>query len=72
MPSDRKQVNVRVDGETEDLMQRLIPAVSAAIGLPISQSDLFRLGLLELERKYLAGGSTPAAPPARKRRGARG
>lgn len=55
MPSDRKQINVRVDDEAAELMSRLIPVMSEAIGLPISQSDLFRLGLVELKKKYLEG-----------------
>lgn len=61
MPSTRKQINVRVDDETEELMRALVPAVSAAIGLSIGQSDLFRLGLLELKKKYLP--DTPNTPP---------
>lgn len=67
MPSDRKQVNVRVDEATAELMARLIPAVSAAIGLAVSQSDLFRLGLLELEKKF-----APPPATARKRKPAAG
>lgn len=53
MPSDRKQLNVRMDDETEERVARLLPAVSEAIGLKVSQSDLFRLGMIELERKFL-------------------
>lgn len=66
MPSDRKQLNVRVDPDVEDLVEQLIPAVTAALGVKVSQSDLFRLGMKELAAKYL--------PPAgdRKRRPARG
>jgi hypothetical protein len=37
-----------------------MPAVSAAIGLPISQADLIRLAMIELEKKY-------PAEPAKKR-----
>lgn len=72
MPSDRKQINVRVDEETEGLIRELLPVVSAAVGLSLSQSDLFRLGLVELRRKYAAGQNPPDPPvekPARKPRG---
>lgn len=69
MPSDRKQVNVRVDAATEDLMARLLPVVSAAIGIAVSQSDLFRLGLIELEKKFAP---PPAPEPQKKRRPAAG
>jgi hypothetical protein len=57
MPSKRKQLNVRADEETERRIKRLLPAVSAALGLAVTMSDLFRLGMIELERKYV-----PAAP----------
>ena len=53
VPSKRKQVNVRVDAEAEELMNQLLVAVSARIGLEVSQSDLFRLGLLALKKEYL-------------------
>jgi len=52
MPSDRKQLNIRLDAETEERMERLLLAVSASLGLKVSQSDLFRLGMIELEKKY--------------------
>jgi hypothetical protein len=61
MPSNRKQLNVRADEETEKRVERLLPLVSKALGLQVSRSDLFRLGMIELERKF--GGET-AAPPA--------
>jgi hypothetical protein len=54
MPSQRKQVNVRVDDETEERLARVQASASAALGLKLSVSDLFRLGLIELERKYPA------------------
>ena len=52
MPSDRKQLNIRMDAETEERVARLLASVSAAIGLKVSQSDLFRLGMIELEKKF--------------------
>jgi hypothetical protein len=60
MPSNRKQLNVRADEETEKRVERLLPLVSKALGLQVSRSDLFRLGMIELERKF---GSEAAAPP---------
>ena len=53
MASDRKQINVRASEDTRKLMERLLPVVSAALGVEINQSDLVRLGLVELEKKYL-------------------
>jgi hypothetical protein len=61
MPSNRKQLNVRTDEETEKRVERLLPLVSKALGLQVSRSDLFRLGMIELERKF---GGKAAAPPA--------
>ncbi len=48
----RKQINIRLDMDTEKLLEDLQPIVSKAIGLQVSQSDLFRLGMLELWKKY--------------------
>jgi hypothetical protein len=70
VPSARKQLNVRTDAETEELMLRLIPVVSAAIGLKVNQSDLFRLGLAALKKQYLQDDNTPAgatAPPVNQK-----
>lgn len=58
MPSDRKQLNIRLDPETEERVSRLLVSVSASIGLKVTQSDLFRLGMIELEKKF-----PPAADP---------
>lgn len=70
MPSKRKQINVRVDEATETLIAQLQPAVTAAIGLDVSLSDLIRLGMQELARKYLPAGDPPSAPD--KPKGKRG
>lgn len=64
MPSDRKQLNVRVDDETEDLVEQLLPAVTAALGVKVSQSDLFRLGMKELAAKYLPPATAKRRRPA--------
>lgn len=69
MPSDRKQINVRVDAETEELIPRLLRSVSAGVGLPVNQSDLFRLGLHELAKKYPPAPAEPPPPaPAKGKR----
>lgn len=52
VPSDRKQINVRLDDETEERVARLLVSVSKSIGLKMSQSDLFRLGMIELEKRF--------------------
>ncbi len=65
MPSVRKQFNARLDPETADRIARLIPVISVAIGLPVSQSDLLRLGMIELEKVYGTAKATPAARPLR-------
>jgi hypothetical protein len=65
MPSTRKQINVRADADTEARIHRLLPVVKAAVGLEVTVSDLFRLGMVELERKY---GRPEADNKPRKRR----
>jgi hypothetical protein len=55
MPSGRKQVNVRVDDESEKLMASLLPAIRDATGIPVTVSDLFRMGLHALKERYLSG-----------------
>jgi hypothetical protein len=67
MPSNRKQMNVRLDDETEERIGRLLPVVSASVGLKLSQSDLVRLALIELERRH--ADALPPIPEAAKRRG---
>ena len=70
MPPNRKQLNVRADEETEKRIERLLPLVSKALGVQVSKSDLFRLGMIELERKF--GGEAaaqPASQPAEAKAG---
>lgn len=68
MPSNRKQINVRLDPETELRLASLIPRVSAALGLNVSQSDLFRLGLIELDKKFPPDESQTEATSTSKRK----
>jgi hypothetical protein len=53
----RKQINIRIDSQTEALLPQLRQAITKAIGLDVGHSDLFRMGLQELTKKYL-----PARP----------
>lgn len=77
MPSDRRQINVRVDEQTEALLGRLIVEAGRRTGLDVSQSDVFRLALQALAREYAQAASTeppfdasrpPGPPPAPKSR----
>jgi hypothetical protein len=52
MPSDRRQINIRLDPETEQRLPRVRKATSEALGLNLSNADVVRLALIELERKY--------------------
>ena len=70
MPSQRKQFNVRPDDDTWELVRQLRPAVSANLGLAVSLSDLFRLGMLALKEKHLpepTNGREAAGPRGRRR-----
>lgn len=57
VPSDRKQLNVRMDAKTEALVAELLPVAETVTGLAVSQSDLFRLALQALRREYVALGA---------------
>jgi hypothetical protein len=54
----RRQLNIRHDDETEARLARLVARVSAEYGIPVSQADVFRLALQELEKRF-----PPAAEP---------
>ena len=56
-----RQLNIRLDRDMERLVPRLLEAVRRELGLKVSQSDLFRLGMKELAKKYL-----PDDTPKRK------
>ena len=60
MPSKRRQFNVRADDETEERIERLLPLVKQSLGLEVSVSDLFRLGMLELEKRFGNTADVPA------------
>ena len=56
MASDRKQLNIRLDEETEQLLGELRPLAEQATGLKVSQADVIRLALRALAREYAAAG----------------
>lgn len=61
MPSDRKQVNIRMDEEGLSRLGRLVITMRSALGLSsLSQSDVIMAGLVELEKRY------PSAEPKKK------
>lgn len=63
MASSRVQFNVRMTDDTAARMQRLHAAVSRAVGVPITQAQLFALAVAALEDKHRAHLDAPPAPP---------
>jgi Arc/MetJ-type ribon-helix-helix transcriptional regulator len=61
MATKNKQLNVRMDEETEARLERLVKTGSAVVGLALSQSDVIRLALQALEEKYTAAEAKKAA-----------
>lgn len=52
MPSQLRQFNVRLTDEDEARLERVLPALKEAYpGVVITQSLIFRISLIELERK---------------------
>ncbi len=52
MPSKKKQINIRADDDTLRLLAAVIAAASADTGLSLSQSDVVRMAIHELAKKY--------------------
>lgn len=52
MPSTKRQLSVRAEDETHARLAGLVQRVSEALGVPVSQADVVRLALIELEKKY--------------------
>ena len=71
MPSQRRQINVRLSEESEARLKRLVERMRAVLGIEVSQSDVIQAGLVQLEKRY-PGETEPAAeaqaPPAKKMR----
>lgn len=49
----RAQKNIRLDAEMTDLFERLGPPLRKAKGIPVTDTDIVRLGLLVLAAEYL-------------------
>lgn len=62
MPSERPQLNVRLDGESEARFDRLMGRMPEVLGVPVTQAQLIRLALKALEEKH---------PPPAKGKGAK-
>jgi hypothetical protein len=63
-----KQINVRPDAETLALLDRVQRSASAAVGLRLSITAIFRLGLIELDRKYPSEGPANGRAAAKRTR----
>jgi hypothetical protein len=68
-----KQVNVRPDADTLALLERVKRSASEGLGIRLSLTAIFRLALLELDRKYPSGATadvpTPAERPTNRKKG---
>lgn len=62
MPSERRQLNVRLDPQTSELWDELVPRVQVAVGVELSQSQVVTLALRALAEKYPAPERAPARP----------
>ena len=52
MPSDRRQLNVRLDPATSELWDAVLPRVQAALGVELSQAQVVALAVRALAEKY--------------------
>lgn len=62
MASDRKQINIRLAPDSETRLHGLVERMTQALGFEVSQADVIRAALIELEKKY---------PPEQKKRRAK-
>lgn len=49
MPSDRRQLNVRLDKEASARFDRLLKSMSKQMGTPLTQAQLIAMALKALE-----------------------
>jgi predicted DNA-binding protein len=68
MPSNRRQLNIRLSPETEKLLAGLVERMRAVLGIPVSQADVIQAGLHELAKKYLADDAAEAPAPKKQPR----
>jgi hypothetical protein len=52
MPSKRRQFNARFKAEDWDRLEKLQERLRRILKLDLSQYDVVRLGLIELEKRY--------------------
>lgn len=66
MPSQRKQLNIRLSDETDERLVGLVARMRAELGISVSKADVVQAALIELEKRY-----PPSAEvkPGRKRKG---
>jgi hypothetical protein len=64
MPSQRRQINIRLTEESEARLQALMRRMRAVLGFDLSQSDVIQAGLAELEKRYPPGPGEDALPAA--------
>lgn len=60
MPSERRQFNVRMNEETAAEVDRLLPVVSAALKIELTQAQFLALAVAALSEKY------PKSPKPKK------
>jgi hypothetical protein len=60
VPSQRKQINVRLSDEGHARLAALVERMRAALGIEVTKSDVIQAGLAELEKRY------PPPPRGRK------
>lgn len=59
MPSNRKQLNIRLSDETEARLEGLMVSMHAALGIEVSKADVVQAALVELEKRYPPSTETP-------------
>jgi hypothetical protein len=52
VPSERRQLNVRLDPATAEAWDAVLPRVQAAVGLELSQAQVVALAVKALAEKY--------------------
>lgn len=75
MPSQRRQLNVRLSPEGEAMLEALAVAMRRELGINVSMSDVIQAGLSELRKKYLPdweysppADAKPPRPPGRPKK----
>jgi hypothetical protein len=71
MPSNKRQINVRVSDAAVARLAAVTESMARALGFSVSQADAIEAALIELEKKYPAAGSG-GAPPANAAEGPAG